>query len=340
MAFLKYRLNNKYYLENPVSIALTLLMFACSSNKTVQNSNQKPNAELEETGSELGDTDDEAKSPPLDLETILGQCGVTAKELEDPEAVLVNKTIRGWPKVFIGAEAVPLLGNINYRVSVTTVVTLKATMKEIEQHTDFEIKGEPKQAEKTAWEKAGPNSGSSLMAVFDTTERQALMATGDWQGIFCTILPVKELASTRGSVSKVVKFDPALPGSISPKADPERYLAELADSRVFSEIKAEIIRSDDPEYPEGKKITGNVTIKKISPTLTLKVGGKTAQTIKADLAFKVINSFGSIKDTVGIGLMPSQSMYISHKERDIKVIVANTGFEEGGTVVLAEDFNP
>ncbi len=336
-----HHLIRKQYGSTPFVIAAICTTYGCSSSKAVQNSNQKPKEELEETSAELDEAEEEEKPAALDLETILGQCGVTAKELEDPDAVLVDKTIRGWPKVFTGAQAVPLLGNVNYRVSVTTLVTLKATMKEIDQSTDFEIVGEPKQAEKPAWEKAAPNRGSSLMTVMDTTERQALMSKGDWEGIFCTVLPVKELSTTRGGLGKVVKFKPALPGSLSPKADPERYQAELSDTRVFSNIKAEIVGSQDPDYPEGEKFTGKVTFKKIDPTLTLNVGaGKETKTMKADLAYKITYDFGSVKDTVGIGLMPSQTMYISHKDKDIKVIVANTGFEDGGTVVLSEDFNP
>ena len=333
-------LNQKQWSETSFVILAFCLSYGCNSSKAIQSSDQKPKSELEETGSELDEPAEEEKPEVLDLETILGQCGVTTKELEDPDAVLVDKTIRGWPKVFTGAQAVPLLGNINYRVSVTTLVTLKATMREIEQSTDFEIKGEPTQAEKPAWDKAAPNRGSSLMTVMDTTERQNLMSKGDWEGIFCTVLPVKELSTTRGGLGKVVKFKPALPGSLSPKADPERYAAELGESRTFSNIKAEIIGSSDPDYPEGEKFEGKVTFKKIDPTLVLNVAGKEAQTIKADMAYKISYDFGSKEDTVGLGLMPSQTMYISHKDKDIRVIVANTGFEEGGTVVLSEDFNP
>jgi hypothetical protein len=326
--------------KTSIFILTICISYGCNSSKAIQSSDQKPKAELKDTGSELDEPADDQTPEVLDLETILGQCGVTAKELEDPDAVLVDKTIRSWPKVFTGAQAVPLLGNINYRVSVTTLLTLKATMREIEQSTDFEIKGEPQQAEKPAWDKAAPNRGSSLMTVMDTTERQKLMSKGDWEGVFCTVLPVKELSTTRGGLGKVVKFKPALPGSLSPKADPERYAAELGESRTFSNIKAEIIGSSDPDYPEGEKFEGKVTFKKIDPTLTLNVGGKETQTIKADMAYKISYDFGSKEDTVGIGLTLSQTMYVNHKDKDIRVIVANTGFEEGGTVVLSDDFNP
>lgn len=333
-------LTPNHWVNTFIVIVSVGINYSCNSSKAIQSADESPKSELEETNSEFEEPTDEEEPEALDLETILGQCGVTAKELEDPDAVLVDKTIRGYPKVFMGAQAVPLLGNVNYRVSVTTVVTLKATLSEIEQSTDFEIKGEPKQAEKTAWEKAAPNRGSSVMTVMDTAERQNLMAKGDWQGVFCTVLPVTELSTTRGGLGKVVKFKPALPGSLSPKADPERYAAELGESRTFSNIKAEIIGSSDADYPEGEKFEGKVTFKRIDPTLTLNAAGKTIQTLKADMAYKISYDFGSKEDTVGLGLMPSQTMYISHKDKDIKVIVANTGFEEGGTVVLSEDFNP
>lgn len=320
---------------------IALSFFACSENKqqSVNSANKPTPTSNDDTDDSFDDLEDDSK-PVQDLETILGQCGVTAKDLEDPDKVILDKTIRSWPKVFMGAQAVPLLGNINYRVSVTTLVSIKATLKQIEQSTDFEIKGTPTQAEKPAWEKATPNKGTSTMTVLDTDDRAKLMAKDDWNGIYCTILPVIELSTTKGGTGKVVTFSPALPGSLSPKADPERYLAELGESRTFSKIKAEIIGSQDPNYPEGKTFTGTVTIKKIDPNLTINVDGKAQQTISTDLAFKVSYDFGSVADTVGIGLMPSQSMYISHKTKDVRVIVANTGFEDGGTVVLSEDFNP
>lgn len=325
---------------------ISLLVFAflfsgCSENKqtSVKNAN-KPTQSANDDSDDASDGFEEEKEPVQDLETILGQCGVTEKDLEDPDKVILETTIRSWPKVFTGAQSVVLLGNIEYRVSVTTLVSIKATLKQIEQSTDFEIKGTPSQAEKPAWEKAAPNKGSSTMTVLGTDDRANLMSKSDWHGIYCTILPVTELSTTKGGTGKVVTFNPPLPGSLSPKADPERYLAELGESRTFSNIKAEIIGSQDSNYPEGKTFTGTVTIKKVDPTLIINISGKSQQTISTDLAFKVTYDFGSVADTVGIGLMPSQTMYMSHKTKDVRVIVANTGFEDGGIVVLSEDFNP
>lgn len=326
-------------------VALLCLSLIAACSETKQNiggtSNKVATDETnDDDETEYPDFEDESEEAE-DLETILKQCGVSAEDLEDPEAVILEKEIRSFPKVFTGASAVPLLGNINYRVSVTTLVKLKASLRVIEQETDFEIKGEPSQAEKPAWEKAAPNRGASKMTVMDTEERANLMSkSSDWAGVFCTVMPVKELSTTKGGTGKVVKFSPALPGSLSPKADPARYLKELSEARSFSDIKAEIIGSQDPDYPEGKKLTGKVIIRKVDPTLTINIGGVSQQKVTTDAAYRIEYDFGSVKDTVGIGLMPSQTMYISHKEKDVRVIVANTGFEEGGTVVLAEDLNP
>jgi hypothetical protein len=342
------RLLSKYVNQTSVTgaswttaLLVALVTAGCSESKQqVGSTGNKISAEKEEAGEEYPDLEAEPEAAE-DLETILKQCGVSAKDLEDPDAVILDKEIRSYPKVFMGAQAVPLLGNVNFRVSVATLVKLKATLREIEQETDFEIKGEPSQAEKPAWEKAAPNRGASKMTVMDTEERATLMGKSeDWSGVFCTVMPVKELSTTKGGTGKVVQFKPALPGSLSPKADASRYLKELSDLRVFNDIKAEIIGSQDPDYPEGKTLTGKVTIRKVDPTLTVNKAGASQDTIKADIAFKVEYDFGSVKDTVGLGLMPSQTMYISHKEKDIRVIVANTGFEDGGIVVLSEELNP
>lgn len=313
-------------------ICLTLFFLnACSPSKQpVAGPSTKPASEEEVEEPQTEEVED--------LASILKQCGVSESDLEKPDEVILEKTIRGYPKVFTGTEGVPLLGNINYRVAVTTVVSIKATLREINQDTDFEIKGEPSQAEGKAWEKAAPNQGSTTMRLLDNEERATLMSKSqDWAGVFCTLMPAHEVSTSKGGVGRIVKFKPALPGSLSPRADAKRYLKELGEQRFFDNIKAEIIASDDPDFPEGTTLTGSAVVTKVNPTLKIMAGDTQKATIDADVAYKISYDFGSRKNTVGVGLMPSQTMYIDYEDKEIRVIVADTGFEEGGTVVLSDE---
>jgi hypothetical protein len=280
--------------------------------------------------------DDEG--PELTLEDIIKQCGVSPEDLENPDAVIMDKQLRSWPKVFTGTEAAPIVGNVNYRVTVTTLIQVKATMSQVRMVTDFDVTAEPSLAEGEAMAKVAPNRGASVSTVLTTEERLEL--TGDnkeWGGIVCTVQPVSELITDKGGFQKKVRFTPALPMSISPKADAPRYEAEIGEGRVFTNIEAEVVSSNDPANPVGKKVTGTVTIKKVNPNLTLSVGGETEKTLKSDIAYKVEFDFGSVEQTVGLGLMPSQTNFISHQTRDFKVIVAETGFKEAGTDVLSDE---
>lgn len=289
--------------------------------------------------SSAGSSDDSGDSDEasLTLEQIIKQCGVDESTISNPDAVVMQKSLKSWPKVFVGTEAAPIVGNVNYRVRITTKVDVTATMSEMRQITDFIIDATPSQALGPAEEKVRPNRGTMRAKILTTEERTKLMGDVDsWSGIICTVQPAKEMTTDKGSGRKTVKFNPPLPVSVSPKADKERYLAELDAGRSFDNIEAEVFDSSDPSMPTGKKLKGKVTITKVPPTLTLKIGDKT-QNINADLAFRLDFSFGSVQETVALGLQPSQTFFINHAKRDFKVIVADTGFKEGGTVVLSDE---
>lgn len=307
---------------------------ACSAGKQVGDGPiAKPASALDQ---EEADADGDGEEE-LSLEEVLKQCGVDQDDLDDEDKVIFEKTIRSWPKSFTGQQAAPIVGNVNYIVNVTTVIKIKSTVSQSEQEVDFEIQATPSKAEGPAREKTAPNAGTTVQTILSADERAELMGqSGDWDGVVCTIQPVRELSTNKGGKGKVVKFDPPLPGSISPKADPARYAAEIGDGRTFSNIHAKVTGSSDPDMPKGKKLTGSVTITPVPSQLRLDIGGKDSRTISADLAYKIEYDFGSVAETVALGLMPSQTMYITHSKRDIKAIVADTGFKEGGMVVLID----
>jgi hypothetical protein len=326
-------------------VASALVLGSCAGDKdSVKGSGGAKDVDEDE------DDDDEAVDDGLetvdgdggstvDIGQILTDCGVGGDILNNPNQVLVQKTIRSWPKTFAGATAAPLVGNVNYRVNVVTVISILSTARETKQTTDFEITATPSQAEAKAAEKVAPLRGASTATSLTLEERTNLMGqVPAWDGVYCTISPVKQLATNRGANPKVIKFTPAVPFAISPLATAARYAAEIGNGRTFEGIEAEIVGSSDPAWPKGKKATGRVVVTKVQPTLTLQInGGGGTQTIQTDAAFRIEWDFGGAATTVGLGLMPSQTVFISHGEKTFKAIVADTGFAEGGISVLSED---
>ncbi len=339
----------KHFVPNPsvffVSIAaLAFGAGACSGDKggsiagvsKKKTEEKKADESDDSTLPDLNDTSpgDESQS----IEAILKQCGVDQATLNDPDAVLLDKTLHGWPKVFIGQASVPILGVINYRVQVKVRQTVHATMKEVKQTTDFDVTAEPSQAKSAAEQRTQPNKGSMTAQVLPASKRPDLMSSSpDWNGILCTVQPVTEINLIKGGKGKLIKFNPPLPMSVSPKADPARYKAEIGEGRTFSNIEAEIEVSADPAYPVGSKFKGTVTIAPTDPKLTINInenGG--SQVIQSDMAYSLHFDFGGVDTTLALGLNPVQTMFIDNKARDINVIVVDTGTPETGVVVLSE----
>lgn len=284
-----------------------------------------------EGGSEGGTTGDES------LEDILKQCGVKASDLEDPDKVVLEKKLKSFPKHLGGTQEVPILGTVNYQVSVTTKIDVKATVGEAVQTVDFDVTGEPPQAKEKAEATVLPQKGTTTAKALPTEERAALMSeNAQWKGILCTIQPTRELITAKGGYTKKIKFDPPLPGSISPKADAKRYAAEIGSGKEFN-VTAEVTSSNDPKLAKGEKIKGKVTVKPINPELTINIGGTGGQQkkVKTDAAFKFTVDFGG--QEAALGLIPETTYYISHKARDLKIIVADTKDSVAGIQVLSDE---
>jgi hypothetical protein len=306
------------------------------------------------------DKDDEEVSDPTDLEDldssssegdsqsleeILKDCGVDQETLDNPDAVLLDKTLTGWPKVFVGQASVPLVSTpINYRVNVKTKLKIHATMKEMTQTIDFDVTTEPSGGmigdtiKTKAGEKTEPNRGSTTAKVLETDKRPDLMSSSpDWNGVLCTVQPVTEVKTVKAGMGKLIRYDPPLPMSVSPKANGARYEAEIGQGKTWNNITAEILSSGDPALPVGTKLTGSVSITPTDPNLTLQInqnGG--TKTFSASRAFTLRFDFGGVEKTLGLGLNPMQTMYIDEKTHDVKVVVVDTGVQETGVVVLSE----
>ena len=321
--------------------AAAMALPSCSSAPTVKAAdpvkNPKPAADANpgptDTESDSSDTSDSGSG--LDLETAIKQCGVTTEQLQDPTTVLLDKTVTSWPKLLHGTfNKFGISGN--YVVSIKTHIHIHATLNETLQETSFDVSGSPQQAVDQAKAQVQGQNGNSLSKSLSTQERAELMGKNkEWAGVLCTISPTREVQITRGGTKKVLTFDPPLPSSVSPKADPARYQAEIGSGRTFTNIKLTVSESVDPAVPPGQSVTGTVTITPVTPTLTLDAG-TSQQTFQTDMAYKIDIDFGGPAQTAKLGLLPSAVFFVSNQARDLKVIVADTQDATMGTIVLSD----
>lgn len=308
---------------------------------------EEDNADGTDTG-DLGDLGGDEGGESQSLDEILKDCGVDAETLKDPDAVLLDKTLTAWPKVFVGQASVPLVGTVTYNVQVYTKLKIHATLSEMVQTTDFDLKVTPddqlvgKTVRTEAGKKTEPNKGTTRAQVLGTKERQELMSKSpDWNGVLCTVQPVTELKVVKGGLGKLISFDPPLPLSVSPKANQKRYDAEIGQGKTWNNVTATIKVSADPAYPADTKLTGSVQIAPADPHLTLQInqnGG--TKTFSASRAFTLRFDFGGVDKTLALGLNPMQTLYIDDATHDVKIVVVDTGVQETGVVVLSDSGGP
>jgi hypothetical protein len=292
-------------------------------------------------GDDSGVSDSGTGTGAGSIADIIQQCGVTQDELNNPSAVVFNTTMHSFPKVYTGTQNEPLIGAVNFRVTVTVVLTISATATSETENTDFQVVAEPQAAEAQAQQQVAPNRGTNVSQGLDTQGRVQLSSTNkDWSGILCTVEPVTQMVVNRGQYTKTITFDPPLPNGVSPKATIARYQTEIPQARTFSNIKATVSNSTDPNAPNGTTIVGSVNLTPLTPQIQIQVGdGGGSQTINTDAAYRLDFLFGDSSGSADqqVGLMPSQSYFIDAQNHNIKVVVADTGDPNTGQVVLSPD---
>lgn len=154
----------------------------------------------------------------------------------------------------------------------------------------------------------------------------------EWRGIVCSVPAASELVSQIGGKSTTVKFDPPLPTSVQPIAAQSRLDLEIGDQKVFSNIKATVVNSDNVQAKSLGTVIGKVTITKVSPTATVKDDKGVTHKIDADSAYHIVYDFQSPKVTHMLGLTPEVTLYIKSSTH---TTIANTVDTSavGGSVV-------
>jgi len=186
-----------------------------------------------------------------------------------------------------------------------------------------------------AKDEAAKNSGTMT---YTSVAFNALPQLGDhnpdWRGIACSVLASTGLDSHMGKNTTTVTFDPPLPTSVQPAAAQSRIETEIGDKKVFSNIKASIVKTNHPLLKNLTSVTGTVTITKVSPKVTVKEDNGTVHNISAESAYLMTFDFKSPAITNALGMIPSVTLYLKNSTRTMVANTADTSAVGGAKVTF------
>ena len=186
-----------------------------------------------------------------------------------------------------------------------------------------------------AKDQAAQNSGTMT---YTSVAFSALPQLGDhnpdWRGIACSVLASTDLDSHMGSNTTTVTFDPPLPTSVQPAAAQSRIETEIGDKKVFSNIKASIVKTNHPLLKDMTSVTGTVTITKVSPNVTVKEDNGTVHNISAESAYLLTYDFKSPAITNALGMIPSVTVYLKNSTHTMMANTADTSAVGGAKVTF------
>lgn len=142
-----------------------------------------------------------------------------------------------------------------------------------------------------------------------------------WRGISCTFVAAKRLTHIRGTNVTVVRFDPPLPISLSPKPIAKIFESEIGNHRTFKGIQATIEQSNEEKLRSLNKLVGQISIKKIDPSDLLNTN--TDPTANADIGYHMLYNFENPELTQLLGLAPEISYFINFEKRDLVSTLIN-----------------
>jgi hypothetical protein len=275
-------------------------------------------------GDDFGEVDagdDEVDGPTL--EELTAQCGDIDTSQPDKEVLAADLT--SLPIVARGTQTIII--PINYTINLAGQLGIRSTISKSTTNTQLTVvSAQPALAQNIASTRAADRSGTIVTEFVPVEERSALGDRGAaWESVFCTIQPGTKVTSELGGNRVVTTFDPPLPASVSPKADPERYAAEMGQGeRVFTGIEATVVESANPAVAAGSKHVGTVKVTPISATYTHRQDDGTDVTVGGDLGYEVSVDFGTPEITNALGLKPVTRFYIDHATRNYKAVVAES----------------
>jgi hypothetical protein len=328
---------NNDYISKKVQILTCILLFgisfACTNGnqekpRAKEGAENNPEAEGGDgttganTGDDLGGAEGGDNSDDA-VQALLSDCG--GKDFEDAkddtviyEKNLVSETVH--VKVLIlDAEA-------------TTTVGIKVTPVSYVQDAKIDV---IKPALTPTIEKllVKKNTGKTTFTTVPISKYSSLSDHAAWEKILCTFVPATKVENERGSKT-TAEFDPPVPINLSPRAAATRYEEEIGEKKVFNDLKAKIISSDNRALKGKTEVTGSVTVEKVAANAEIDNGDSGKLQIKSDIAFKVTTNFESPAITEALGLAPEMVYYVSYAKKDLVANILDTKEPLTGKVIF------
>ena len=287
--------------------------------ETADNSQAKDDTPQADTETAKDGGGQNLADPPSDagddeIAKLLDDCGATGVIDAPPEKVILEKHMIAIPftrQVF--TVTATLTGTLDIATNgIGTTMTDKISVGALTGLFHLFAGG-------TAAAQAAAVSGTIAMTSVPFKEMADLSKYPQYQGIVCTVIPATQIVNKTGGKTTTVTFPTPVPSAISPRVIAARYATELSDKKVFDNLTATVVSSDNPVLKGKSNLTGSVTVEKVSPEFFK---------ITADAAFKVTSNFESPDVTNAIGLVPVLTYYM--KNRDVVAVVVDTSSVTGG----------
>ncbi|SMF18729.1 hypothetical protein [Pseudobacteriovorax antillogorgiicola] len=321
-----------------ILILLGLTLSQCTKKNENQESQESLDAVLgdyQDDDKDFLDTGDAVRPADEEIDEVnpLNQCGFP--DLSDTEALFFDQTLvyqyrrnffGGLAHVYIDIDAKVRLGSsqvrsfFDFSLDVLGTGATDLVTGEVIADTSIVTTGASEQAED--FRGKVDSEAFPLRSNFDP----------EWKDILCTLPGSDYLVSTLGGYRTEVRFEPGYPAAMSPAADPERYDEEIGDFRAFTEIKATVISTNNPNLVEGKTYIGSVLVEKIEPKVTTPQG----VAVESDRAYRMSYRFGTEEETRGLGLLIWAETYINHETREYSALKANMGSQSEINFFLPE----
>lgn len=261
------------------------------------------------------------------LKKLLEDCGATTAINAKPDDIIYQKNITSLPVTTTRKELIQVTVNAATNLQITTKpgeTVQTNTVKILSVSPDHSLI--LNKANEAAKEKSGRLRLTNLPFNEIT---QLADKNAQWKSITCTIIPLTKIEATRGAYTTNAAFDPPAPTTISPRAIAQRYTEELGDRLEFTGIEATITSTNHPDLANKTKLTGTVTITKVSPEYQAN-----GQTLRGDIAYKVVTDFGGPATTFALGFVPEVTYYINVTNHDFAGHVGMTKIEGDPTIVF------
>ena len=304
------------------------LLFACTKESGESNESGFFSSTLDaltEDDTDFIDTADAVRPDEDDVDEVnpLNQCGFDTDDTETPffeqsMAYSFERVLNGGlaeigvsvdAKVSISSSQVDNLFTFDLRVTGSRATDFTGPTPQPIADTSIVTEGASEETDKFSGEVY--SEAFPLRSNFDP----------EWDAILCTLPGANFIRTTLGGFETEVKFEPGYPAALSPAADEERYDEEIGNYRMFTEIKATVIKTNNPDLKQGQTYIGSVLVDRIEPSLKTPSGN----IITADRAYRMTYRFGTEEETRGLGLLIWNEVYIDHDNKKYAAMKSNMG---------------